>query len=119
MGKVELETVEEGQENSIISNVISRAVLNVFNSKFHLELFDSLINHFQNGLSIEVGSEIPESLYLQNIEQITGLSELLMELGESKEKSIQVSMFEFILEGLHLSKKLNKNSHQDSDTYSV
>tara|TARA_A100001037_G_C15098617_1_gene612804 strand:+ start:125 stop:1522 length:1398 start_codon:yes stop_codon:yes gene_type:complete len=119
MGKVELETVEEGQENSIISNVISRAVLNVFNSKFNLELFDSLINHFQNGLSIEVGSEIPESLYLQNIEQITGLSELLNQLGESKEKSIQVSMFEFILEGLHLSKKLNKNSHQDSDTYSV
>ena len=119
MGKVELETVEEGQETTIITNIISRAVLNVFNSKFNLELFESLLDQFQNGLLFETGPEIPDSAYIIEIEKITGLLELLLKSSGSKENAEIVSLFEFILEGLYLSKKLNKNSNKDSETYSV
>ena len=119
MGKVELETVEEGQETIIITNIISRAVLNVFNSKFNLELFESLLDQFQNGLLFETGPEIPDSAYIIEIEKITGLLELLLNSSGSKENAEIVSLFEFILEGLYLSKKLNKNNNKDSETYSV
>lgn len=119
MGKVELETVEEGQETTIITNIISRSVLNIFNSKFNLELFESLLDQFKNGLLVETGPEIPDAEYIKEIEKITGLSELLIKFSDSKENSIKVSMFEFILEGLYLSKKLNKNINKDSETYSV
>ena len=116
---LELETVEEGQETIIITNIISRAVLNVFNSKFNLELFESLLDQFQNGLLFETGPEIPDSAYIIEIEKITGLLELLLNSSGSKENAEIVSLFEFILEGLYLSKKLNKNNNKDSETYSV
>ena len=56
IGKIELETVEEGLETKIISDIVDRAVLNVFTNHTEADEFDFVLNQFEEGIVIQAGS---------------------------------------------------------------
>jgi magnesium chelatase subunit I len=116
-GKIELETVEEGKESQIIEELIKKAVRKVFNRHFQSEDFADFLQHFANGSSLEVSETMPTALYHQKVRAMAGLSKAMRHLNGSESPAAAASALEFILEGLHLNKKLNKKVVEGEISY--
>ena len=108
-GKVELETFEEGREVKILEDLRKKAVLNIFKSYFDVSDLEAIVNQFDGGMKVETGSEKPSKGYLQMLERIEGLSMAVSQLGANGRPELVASAAEFILEGLHLNRKLNRD----------
>jgi magnesium chelatase subunit I len=108
-GKVEFETVEEGKEDQIIEKLIQGAVVAVFNRIYSISDFDDLVTRFKSGLSVEVGDMMPSANYERIVKQVDGLAAQVAKVEPKASPPLTASVVEFILEGLHLNKRLNKD----------
>ncbi|MDO8750736.1 MAG: magnesium chelatase [Dehalococcoidia bacterium] len=108
-GKIELESVEDGRESKIIDELTKKAVLNVFGRYFNVRDFEPVIQKFEAGLTVEAGSDMPSKDYLSKMKEMSGLSGPLGRLGASGSPEESAAGVEFILEGLHLNRRLNRN----------
>ena len=106
-GKVELETFEEGREARIMEDLAKRAVLNVFNRRFNPDDLEELVYHFEGGAAVETGSALPSAHYAALAELIPSLKEAVDALGGGESRETTASGVEFVLEGLHLNRRLN------------
>jgi magnesium chelatase subunit I len=116
-GKIELETVEEGKEGQIIDELIKKAVKKVFSKHFRFEDFTSFLQNFTSGRSLEVSDTMPTAVYSQKARSLGGLHEALQRLEMLESPATMASALEFILEGLHLNKKLNKKVLEGEISY--
>ena len=120
IGKVELETVEEGLETKIIGAIVDRAVSNVFAKYTEPDEFDFLLGKFEAGLTIQSGSSISDGEYLEAIKDSETLQEKLISLcNPMTDSSAIISALEFILEGLYLGSKLSKDSKNSIAKYLI
>ena len=108
-GKVEFETVEDGKEEQILDKLIQGAVLAVFNRYYSVSDFDDVITRFKSGISVEVGDMMPSANYERVVKQVEGLSRHIEKIEAKASASVAASVVEFIFEGLHLNKRLNKD----------
>ena len=118
-GKIELESVEEGTGGRVIETLVQKAVLNVFNRHFSVSEFADLIQRFEGGLKVEVSEDMAAKNYLGLAEVLGGLGPNLEKLGIGKEPAELASGVEFILEGLHLNRRLNKEAQASKSVYGV
>ena len=116
-GKIELETIEEGKEGDIVAELTRQAVRKVFNQNFNASDLEDVVEYFGLGESLEVSETMPTAAYDQKTQAVTGLANLLQRLGCSKNPALAASGLEFILEGLHLNKKLNKKVLEGEISY--
>ncbi len=109
-GKIELETLgDETREDRVVEKLVARAVINVFNRHFALSELVPLIERFEaDGLQAEVGELVPSAIH-------GGLGDVVPELGAAigrldagESAAGMASAVEFVLEGLHLNRRLNK-----------
>jgi len=107
-GKLEFETMEEGREEQIMDRLIQGAVLTVFNRCFTLGELESVVAYFKGGAAVEVSDVAPSAEYVKLLSQIGGLAEALKKLEVDASPARIASGAEFIFEGLHLNKRLNK-----------
>lgn len=107
-GKIELETVGEVNEEKLLAKLVQRAVLSVFGRCFGSGELDGLVGAFQGGLVIQASDSMPSGEYAHQAAQVPALAAAAEKLG-AKEPVAVASAVEFVLEGLHLSKKLNKD----------
>jgi magnesium chelatase subunit I len=110
-GKVELETLEDGRESRVVEDLTRKAIHNVFSYYFSPKEFDDLLQRFDEGLQAEVGSEVPSFVYVERFGGEAGLSPVLTKLDIKPEgqEALFASATEFVLEGLHLNKRLNRD----------
>jgi magnesium chelatase subunit I len=108
-GKVEFETVEEGREDQIIEKLIQGAVVAVFNRYYNLGELELIVNRFKTGVAVEVGDMTPSSQYTALVGQVEGMQEAIEKAGAGKSPAEVAAACEFLLEGLHLNKRLNKD----------
>ncbi len=108
-GKVEFETVEDGREDQIVEKLIQGAVVAVFNRMFNLGELEGAVNRFKAGLAVEVGDMTPSQQYASLAQQIEGLSTAVEKAGGKGSEGEVAAAVEFIFEGLHLNKRLNKD----------
>ncbi len=108
-GKIELEYLgEEATEANIAEKLIKRAVKLIFESYFPtLGIFPELLESFEKGY-VEVSDTMPSKDYLIGIKEIKGLKKCIDVLDIEQTPPQIASAIEFILEGLHLCNKLNK-----------
>ena len=106
-GKIELETFEEGRENRVTDDLTRRAVLRVFGEYFDVADLESVVTAFDLGEQAETGSEKPASAYPELLERIDGLAEATAKLTQDQRPEVLASAIEFVLEGLHLNRRLN------------
>ncbi len=106
-GKVELETFEEGREARIMEDLSKRAVLNVFNRHFNPDDLEELVYHFEGGAAVEASSTLPSPHYADLAQQIPCLKDAVEKLDGGKHPETAASAVEFVLEGLHLNRRLN------------
>ena len=107
-GKIELETVGESSEEKILGKLAQKAVLTVFNRAFTGGDLDEAVAAFQGGLKIDVSDVMPSDAYVRQIGEARPLHAACKKLG-AKDPAAIASALEFVLEGLHLSRKLNKD----------
>ena len=118
-GKLEFETVEDDREVPIITSIINRAVANTYASLSENEVFEKLVNVFdEQEYTLDTGENIEDTDYLQLIDKVPGLQEQLTRISGTDEIACVISALEFILEGLHLTKKLNKTQKDGLNSYS-
>jgi magnesium chelatase subunit I len=108
-GKIELETVGDRDEEKVIDKILQRAVLNVFNRHFAVHDFDELVANFENGLQVDVGDGMPSLEYMRQAAEVSGFTPAIKKLGVAGQPAQIASAIEFVLEGLHLNRKLNKD----------
>ncbi len=118
-GKIELETFEEGRESRVTDELTRRAVLRVFGNAFNLEDLEDIIMAFDLGGVAVTGSDHPASEYPSMVESIEGMPEAVGKLtGRDGRPEVIAAAAEFILEGLHLSRRLNCDRSGDGYRYS-
>jgi magnesium chelatase subunit I len=108
-GKIEFETVDDGREEQIVERLIQGAVLAVFNHYFSLGELEPIVAKFKAGFAVEVSDVTPSKEYTKLIKDTEGLDEALQKLAPKATGPLAASAAEFILEGLHLNKRLNKD----------
>ena len=108
-GKIELESFEETKEEKVIDDLIKKAVLAVFNNYYHVSDLEELVAQFSGGFSFAVSDMMPSRSYMSNIKDIMGFPKLLKVVTESERQEETAAAVEFVLEGLHLNKRLNKS----------
>lgn len=108
-GKVEFETFEDGQEEAILEKIINAAIEKIFASYFHADELDALAEPFTGEVTAETGESIPSERYLALLERLPNLRDAIERLGVEGTSTAQASAIEFVLEGLHLNRLLNKD----------
>ncbi len=73
---------------------------------------------FQGGLRIEVSDSMSSSEYVRQLGEVRPLQAAVRRLGATEPAAVAAAL-EFILEGLHLNKKLNKDMQAGHSRYRV
>ncbi len=108
-GKLEFEYAgEDRSEVTVVRELIKRATRLVFDGVVPVEGVASVVESFDQGWNVEVSAGMPGGDYLEGLDEIRGLREAATRLVEGASPERLASAIEFILEGLHLSNRLNK-----------
>ena len=116
-GKIELETFEEGRESRLTDDLTRRAVLRTFGSYFEVDDLEAIVDSFDLGNRAETGSDLAAAGYPDLVKNIDGLDKAVKKLTRDKRPEVIASAVEFILEGLHLSRKLNCDRSGEAAVY--
>ena len=111
LGRVEFDTIEEGREEEIVERATRTAVLEVFRRRVSGFDFQAVLSRFDRpGFAAEVSDRMAAAEVLAQFDDLPGLAKLLDRLDVTEESpGIAASALEFALEGLHLSRRLNKD----------
>jgi magnesium chelatase subunit I len=110
LGRVEFDTVEEGREEEILVQVLANAVLHVYRNRLAGFDWSPLLSRFGEGFVARTTDLMPASELLGQFDDVPGLAKLMGRLGiEEESPGAAASALEFALEGLHLSRRLNKD----------
>jgi len=115
-GKIELETLGDQSDDKVLPKLLQRAVLNVFNRSFGAGELDAVVAAFQAGLNVTVSDTMSSAEYVKQIAQARPLQAAVRKLGAGV-PATTASALEFLLEGLHLNRKLNKDVQAGHQRY--
>jgi len=116
-GKIELESLGDGRDERVVEKLIQGAVLNTFNRYFSVADFDPFLARFERGLTVEVGEGLPSERYPRILNELPELRSAVTKLGADQNAATVASAIEFVLEGLHLNRKLNKERAAGKSRY--
>jgi magnesium chelatase subunit I len=111
LGRVEFDAVEEGREEEILLRAARQALLEVFRKRLAGFDFAPVLDRFGDDFTAETSEVTPAGDFLGQFGDVPGLAKLLGRLGiEEESPGLAASALEFALEGLHLSRRLNKDA---------
>lgn len=110
-GKIEIEALEEGREGHVLRELIKAAVLTVFREVVSPELIRDVLTAFEEGAVVHTGEDVSSVDQAELIESIPALQPIVDSIvgGDTSPAGVAAAV-EFILEGMHLSKRLNKDA---------
>ncbi len=114
-GKIEVEAMEEGHEDEVVAQLVAAATLAVFRRRVTLDDPQSIVGAFHDQLVVHVGDDLPSPAYLAVLAEMPELEPPTRKLAgpeaaEAESPALMASALEFLLEGLHLTKRLNKDA---------
>ncbi len=116
VGKIELESVgDDAPEERIVERLITKALFTTFGRVVDIDTLDDVVTSFEDGLVVETGERVPSREYVRWMAEIPGLHDAVRGLGTfdvtdgAEEPAVVASAVEFLLEGLHLSRRINKD----------
>src|SRR5690242_11719571 len=112
LGKVEFEMGEEGRERDVLTHLLRLAVAETYRSRLAGLDLTGFTNLFAEGAVVETGELVPGADLLAQVGPVPGLSKVLDRLGHGDDATLgQVAAaVEFVLEGLHLTRRIDKDS---------
>jgi magnesium chelatase subunit I len=112
LGRIEFDAIEEGREEEILLRAQRSALLEVFRRRLSGFDFAAVLGRFDDeGFAAETSDLMTAQDFLAQFGDVPGLGKLLGRLGiEEESPGVAASVLEFSLEGLHLSRRLNKDA---------
>ena len=108
LGKLELESYEEADDEALLEKLSRSAVSNVFRRHLDSSQFADIVDRFDGGHSFEVSDRLSSAAYASEAEEFPELASAMQRLKVKASPAMMASVMEFVLEGLHLGKRLNK-----------
>ncbi len=115
IGKVELESVgDEAPEERVVERLITKALYATFNRLVTIDTLDPVVEAFEEGFVVETGDRTPSREYVGWALEMPGLDAAIRDLGTfdvtdgAEDPAVVASAVEFLLEGLHLARRINK-----------
>jgi magnesium chelatase subunit I len=125
VGKVELETVgDESPEDRVVERLITKALYATFNRHVDLDDLEEVVLAFEEGFTVETGDRVPAREYVRWAREVPGLEDAVRTLDGfdatdgAEEPAVVASAVEFLLEGLHLARRINKDRVAGAVRYS-
>lgn len=110
IGKIELESMgDDAPEERLVDRLVSRALAAVFARRVDVDRLASVVESFESGLVIETGELVPARAYVRWMHETPGMGDAVSRLGVGEAPASIASAVEFLLEGLHLQRRLNKD----------
>ena len=125
-GKIEIESMEEGRDGKIVENLLRAAVLEVFKNRFSPDELSDVVASFGEGKVVHTGDDLGSEAYMELLSANPALAVAAESLvaasvdpktSEDTAPAVLASAVELVLEGLHLSKRLNKEHVGARATY--
>jgi magnesium chelatase subunit I len=116
-GKIEIETLEDGRDQQVLERIVKAATLEVFRARVKPENLGPIVASFEDGSVVHTGEDVPASAYRELLAKLDGMPAVLSDLGVGESPAGTASGIEFVLEGLHLTKRLNKDALGGRATY--
>ena len=118
VGKIELEYAgEDKKAEELVDRLVGRAIVKVFDRHLRPEDMRTVVEYFDQGWGVEVSDQMRAEDYLEGVRTIPGLREAVQALGCVESPGFIAAATEFLLEGLHLHQKLNKDREGGRHTY--
>jgi magnesium chelatase subunit I len=110
-GKVEIESIDEGRDEQVVEHLLKSAVLSTFRERLAIDKLRPVIDAFEGSRVVHAGDDVLSADYVSLVEDIPALRGPVAELaGNKASAAATAAAVEFVLEGLHLSKRLNKEA---------
>ncbi len=114
-GKIEVEAMEEGHEDEVVAQLVAAATLSIFRRRVTLDDPASIVGAFHDQVVVHAGDDMPSSAYLAVLADMPELEPPTRKLAgpeaaDAESPALMASALEFLLEGLHLTKRLNKDA---------
>jgi magnesium chelatase subunit I len=109
-GKLEFETVDDGREEQVLDRIVNASILETFRARTRPEKLTEVVQAFDGGQVVVTGEDIASSEYAKLVADLPALRSTLADLDVGETPAGTASAVEFVLEGLHLSKRLNKDA---------
>ncbi len=125
-GKIEVEALEEGRDAEVIDHLFRSVIVGLFKQRVSGESARQVADAFDGGTVVaSVGDDVPAADYAGLLASVPALAvpvaELLGDeldgLDAGAQASLQASAIELVLEGMHLSKRLNKDAVGNRSSY--
>jgi magnesium chelatase subunit I len=112
LGKVEFEMGEEGRERDVLDHLLKVATAETFRARLAGLDLSGFTDLFAEGAIVETGELVPAADLLQQLGTVPGLSKVLDRLGHGDDASPgqAAAAVEFVLEGLHLTRRIDKDT---------
>jgi magnesium chelatase subunit I len=110
-GKVEFESGEEGREAEILAHLLRMATAETFRARLAGLDLSGFIALVEDGTTIETGELVSSAELLRQVGTVPGLAKALdrLGLGDAPTPEQAAAGVEFVLEGLHLTRRLGKD----------
>ncbi len=116
-GKIELETVGDSKEERVVEKLVQKAIVSTFNRYFTVGEFEQIIRGFDSGLNIECGELMPSMEYVHQAAEVDDFKKAVSKLQAQGSPVTVAAAVEFVLEGMHLNRKLNKDRTEGKTRY--
>jgi len=112
-GKIEIESLDESGA-AVFDHLVRSAVLTVFKERVAPELTRQVVGAFEEGFVADTGEDVPSVQLAALVDQVPALRAPVGGLvGADADAPAVAAAVSFVLEGLHLSKRLNKVTSLD------
>jgi magnesium chelatase subunit I len=110
-GKIELDTIDDDAGDAVFAHLVAAAVLGVFKERVPMETLNDVVAGFDDGSIVSTGDDVTVADYVALVETNPALAQAIDSLTESDSPdAVRASAVELVLEGLHLSRRLNKDA---------
>ncbi len=118
IGKLELESLsDEVPEERVVDRLLARAIHDVFGRRVEMATLTEVVEAFESGLVIRTGESVPSRDYVRWMRETPGMPAAVGRLGVGESPAAVASAVEFLLEGLHLHRRLNKDRASTGGLY--
>jgi magnesium chelatase subunit I len=114
-GKVEFDGDEEGREIEVLAYLLRTATAETFRARLAGLDLSGFITLVADGKAIETGELVAAEEVLAQVGPVPGLAKMLdrLGLGDAPTKGEAAAGIEFVLEGLHLTRRMSKELTDD------
>ena len=119
LGKVEFEMGEEGREIDVVEHLLRVAAADTFRDRLRGLDLSGFTDLFAEGETVETGVLVAASDLLAQLGTVPGLGKVLdrLGLGDDSDVGHVASAAEFVLEGLHLTRRIDKDTIDGRTVY--